>query len=532
MIADRPRYRTIPIPHLLVLLSLLGSTAFAQTPGTFVATGSMTMPRFWHTATLLADGRVLIAGGSQIDSALNFHSLSSAEIYDPRTGTFTATGNMTTPRALHTATLLPNGKVLVAGGTNGRSAELYDPGTGQFTRTGDMSSVGGGGILLLSGKVLFLGDTKTGGELYDPSTGTFTPTGHMTSDTYDTATLLLDGKVLITRSDPEGTPLFFAEVYDPSTGTFSPTGEMMTGTQPTATLLANGKVLFAGGDWGDGDGPTYIAELYDPTTGTFTLTGRMINGREQHAASILPDGTVLLSGGHNVADRAASADIYDPVKGNFSGTGSMSGPRELHTATLLQDGRVLIAGGDNENYWSPQTILATAELYIPPAPDSWQAAIAALKTAAGTDSFNFWWWAWYWQSLPAFPSAPAGFGVAGSISPAVMEQIIVAGGGDGFRMVSAEQWVLNYRQVTQPPDAFQQAATAMKTAAGSDSENFWQWAYYWQYLPAFQGAPAGFGVVGSISTDVMGGIIYWGGRDGSRILSAEQWMLCYQLTNH
>jgi hypothetical protein len=101
----------------------------------------------------------------------------------------------------------------------------------------------------------------------------------------------------------------------------------------------------------------------------------------------------------------------------------------------------------------------------------------------------------------------------GLISPAVMGQIIVAGGGDGFRTVSAEQWVLNYLQVTQPPDAFQQAVTAMKTAAGSDSQNFWWWAYYWQYLPAFQGAPTGFGVVGSISTDVMGEIIYWGGRD-------------------
>jgi Galactose oxidase, central domain len=432
---------------------------------------------------------------------------------------------MTTPRSNHTATLLPNGRVLLAGGTDGPSAELYDPGTGQFTRTGDMSTGGGGGILLQSGKVLFLG-----GELYDPSTGAFTPTGHMTWNTSDTATLLLDGRVLVTRGAPEDFPPFLAEVYDPATGTFSPTGKMVIAhTQPTATLLANGKVLIAGGDWGDGDGASYVAELYDPATGTFSLTGRMIIGREQDAASVLPDGTVLLAGAHEVADRAASAEIYDPVKGIFNSTRSMAGAWELHTATLLNDGRVLIAGGDNEVYWSSQTILASAELYIPPPPDSWQAAISAMKAATGADSFNFWQWAYDWQALPAFPGAPAGFGVAGSISPAVMEQIIVAGGGDGFHMVSAEQWVLNYRQVTQPPDAFQQAVTAMKAAAGTDNLNFWQWAWYWQYLPTFPGAPAGFGVVGSISTDVMGEIIYWGGGDGSRILSVEQWLLYYRL---
>ena len=401
---------------------------------------------------------------------------------------------MTTARNFPTATLLANGKVLIAGGSN---------------TTG-----------VLNGSA----------ELYDPSIGTFTATGDMTSPWADTATLLPNGTVLITRGAPDETPPFLAEVYDPSTGTFSPTGKMtMAHTGPTATLLANGKVLIAGGDWGDGDGPSYVAELYDYTTGTFTPTGRMIIGREQDAASVLPDGTVLMAGGHNIYDAATSAEIYDPVKGFFTGTGGMAGPREIHTATLLQDGRVLIAGGDNENYWSPETILATAELYIPPPPDSWQAAIAAMKASAGSDSFNFWWWAWYWQSLPTFQGAAAGFGVANSISPAVMEQIIVAGGGDGFRTVSAEQWVLTYRQVTQPPDPYQQAITAMKAAAGTDNLNFWQWAYDWQYLPAFPGAPAGFGVVGSISPSLMEQIILWGDGDGFRIVSAEQWLLYYRL---
>ena len=97
---------------LLVLAAGQTPKAAAQSPGTFTATGNMTTPRFFHTATLLADGRVLIAGGDSFD----FKTQSSAELYDPRTGTFTATGNMTTPRSEHTATLLPDGRVLIAGG--------------------------------------------------------------------------------------------------------------------------------------------------------------------------------------------------------------------------------------------------------------------------------------------------------------------------------------------------------------------------------------------------------------------------------
>jgi hypothetical protein len=139
---------------------------------------------------------------------------------------------------------------------------------------------------------------------------------------------------------------------------FSPTGNMVANhTGPTATLLPNGKVLIAGGDFGDGDGPSPIAELFDPATGTFTATGSMTYGREQNTATLLPDGSVLIAGGHG---NHASAELYDPVTGTFRITGSMATGRELHTATLLNDGTVLITGGD---YWP--TALASAEIYTP-----------------------------------------------------------------------------------------------------------------------------------------------------------------------
>jgi hypothetical protein len=112
------------------------------------------------------------------------------------------------------------------------------------------------------------------------------------------------------------------------------------------------------------------------------------------------------------------------------------------TASLLNSGKVLIAGGYNVS--SQDAELYTPAVLVPVS--AWQQVITAMKAGAGTDSLNFWWWAYYWQSLPVFQDAPAGFGVANSISPAVMEQIIQAGGGDGFKQVSAEQWLMFYRQ--------------------------------------------------------------------------------------
>jgi galactose oxidase-like protein len=402
--------RVSPILRLLLGAAIHASMALAQSPGTFTATGKMITPRFLHTATLLLDGRVLIAGGDS-SYAASTSAEASAELYDPVTGTFAATGSMTAPRDGHTATLLPNGKVLIAGGgprINGggysvASAELYDPATGTFAATGSMTveRTFHTATLLNNGKVLIAGGLRravggpasdvsfpVGAELYDAATGTFAATGDMNEPFSDTATLLPNGKVLITRGivyDPpngSGSENFVrhAELYDPTTGTFTFTGDTITfHSGPTATLLMNGKVLIAGGDIGDGDGASVSAELYDPAAGTFAATGTLTTGREQNATTLLPDSTVLFAGGHGGVpvpgggyDNLASAEIYDPARGAFSAAGAMITGRDILGATLLNNGKVLITGG-NEYYpfgaggRDPQhPVVSIAELYTPP----------------------------------------------------------------------------------------------------------------------------------------------------------------------
>jgi len=439
---------------VLLLFGVAGHApiAMGQATGTFTPTGNLTGDRWFHTATLLKNGKVLIAGGRGF--RLSLDPLDTAELYDPSTGTFFATGSMSTARVSHTATLLRNGSVLIAGGEGKggialASAEIYDPSTGSFASTGNMSTSHYRATLLSNGKVL-MGPPATDGsaELYDPSTGTFTTTGgyaHIGTGSVfgidglfgSTATLLPDGRVLIT-SEPTGA------LYVPGTGTFSLTGAMKERAPyivgRTATLLTNGKVLVAGGDVAfDEDTDTVFAsaELYDPSSGTFTATGNMTTAREQHTATLLPDGSVLIAGGGS----DPAAELYDPASGTFSRTGPMSASRFGNTATPLADGTVLVAGGQRYPVFDANA----AEIYHPQS-SVWQAAVTAMKTAAGSDSQNFWQWAYYWQYLPAFQGAPAGFGVVDSISLGVMEQIIVAGGGNGFQMVSAEQWALYYRQ--------------------------------------------------------------------------------------
>jgi len=296
----------------------------------FFWTGSMATARRFHTATLLPSGKVLVAGGD--DSG-------SAELYDPSTGTFSATGGMTVARVGHTATLLSNGKVLIAGGSDASGA------------------------------------AKASAELYDPSTGIFTATpGSMTAARAShTATLLQSGKVLIAGGDvffynSKGQSLASAEIFDPSTGMFTATGSMTVPREShTATLLSSGKVLITGGSDGTyGYTPTITfyasSETFDPSTGQFTAAGMMTTQRLWQTVSLLASGKVLVAGGLNPSQTNETADLFDPTSGNFAATGNMTEPRFYHAASTLNDGTVLISGGQSGG--NPK---ATAEIYDPTA---------------------------------------------------------------------------------------------------------------------------------------------------------------------
>jgi Bacterial Ig-like domain (group 2)/Galactose oxidase, central domain len=357
--------------------------------GGFTPTGGLQKARTFHTATLLANGKVLVAGGTNSPSDTDcIDAIVSTELYDPAAGSFAPTGALTAARYLHTATSLPNGKVLVAGGFGEASncpfadvqaqntAELYDPVAGSFNRTGDMTAIRGGhtATLLMNGKVLVAGGDQPGGgrgltdaELYDPSTEAFTQTGDLLVARFrHTATLLKNGKVLIVGGLQLNTPnaISTAEVYDPATGSFTVTGSMvMAREEHTATLLADGKVLIVGGEStvpGSSDlRVTATAEVYDPSTGLFSTTGSMSEARNSHTATLLASGNVLIAGG---GDDNSTAELYNPTTSSFSITGGMEVGRSGHSATLLQTdivgGIVLVVGGGS---FVP---IATAELFF------------------------------------------------------------------------------------------------------------------------------------------------------------------------
>jgi hypothetical protein len=385
---DGERFRAVFPTCVVVLLACgtLGSAvdASGQSPGTFVQTGSMTSSRSAHTATLLSDGQVLIAGGSMhLPQQFGGGSvLASAELYDPRAGTFRSAREMTTARRMHSATLLPDDRVLIVGGydeggTALASAELFDPATGTFSATGSLITARAGhtAILLRTGAVLVIGGYGTRGfpnlapaELYDPASGVFRAAGEYVGsggcDFCAPAVLLPDGTVLFAGQSP-------AQVYDPLSNSFSPGGAMSDELSSAAALM-NGQVLFAGGA---SLARTPRAELYNPTTHTFARTADMTLGRASHTLSSLPDGLVLTTGGETdrcsgnrcfFAGSVASAELYDPVPGTFAPTGNMATARSGHTATLVGDGRVLIAGGVSYGGIGIfHGTLATAELYTP-----------------------------------------------------------------------------------------------------------------------------------------------------------------------
>jgi hypothetical protein len=336
--------------------------------GTWSVTGSLANGRYDHTATLLSNGKVLVAGGQS-----NSGPSASAELYDPASGTWSATGDLPSSRQEHTAVLLPDGRVLVAGGTGGSNytplatAELYDPSGGTWSTTGSIATprINHTMTLLPNGKVLIAGgllfsSVLNSAELYDPVSGTWSGTGSLAvARYYHTATLLPNGKVLVAggyNSDADGYQAS-AELYDPASGTWSPTGPLAVARRyHTATLLPNGKVLVAGGQ-GNGD-DARRAELYDAASGTWSTTGSLITARIFHATTLLPTGLVLVAGGFAHVP-LSSAELYDPESGSWSVTGSLPVGRYSHTLTLQPNGTVLSAGGTSATTFA----LDRADLY-------------------------------------------------------------------------------------------------------------------------------------------------------------------------
>lgn len=302
---------------------LAASSSPQRSPGVLVSAPAMRANRASHTATALPDGRVLVAGGF-----VEKGSAKGAEAYDPETGRFSPLPPMLTTRHSHTATLLPDGKVLIVGG--------YGEGT----------------------------TTLAMAELFDPTTNTFAPTGSLVSPRGGhVAVLLRDGKVLIAGGlGPGWTFLSSAELYDPRTGRFSPAGSMTAAREShVAVRLQDGRVLVAGGHNGRRGNLTLLAsaEIFDPATAGFSRVGDMRVRRHKHDAVLLRDGRVLVTGGSDERDERgqySSSELFDPKKARFEAGPPMRLGRYKHagSSVLLPSGLVLVAGG------APQ-----AEVYDP-----------------------------------------------------------------------------------------------------------------------------------------------------------------------
>ncbi|SMC16976.1 Putative binding domain-containing protein, N-terminal [Andreprevotia lacus DSM 23236] len=293
--------------------------------------GNMQTPRSSQTATLLADGSVLVAGGDTASGSLSSMT-ATAERYAPATYTFSPTGSLQTARSGHAAIRLNDGRVLVLGG---------------------LGYINGQSVTLKSA------------ELYDPATGSWTPTGSMLTARRSPVVLLLSsGKVLVVGG---GSSIQSTEIYDPATGSFAASGSLQTARdQFAATVLADDRVLVAGGALGIG-GTTASAELWTPGSGTWAYTGSMLSARAYASATLLKSGKVLIAGGNASSTFPSGTELFDPVSNTFSAGPVMQTPRSTHQASLLADGSVLVTGGWNSSYVT-QT---SAELYNPQS-NSWQ----------------------------------------------------------------------------------------------------------------------------------------------------------------
>jgi N-acetylneuraminic acid mutarotase len=359
----------------LAVVSALVPAAFSakegEGGGIFVPTGAMVTGRVGHTATLLRDGRVLVTGGEDLFG----HGLATAELYDPSSNRWRRTGAMSSARGDHAAALLPDGRVLVTGGfptvTGGdlesvATAEIYDPRTERWSPAAPMAypRARHTATLLRNGKVLVVGGVgpiSTGftfwpvAELYDPARNSWeTLPGRAPACEGHSAILLSSGKVFLVGGETDLGADTAPRLYDPSADAWTELQETVARRAgATATLMPRDRVLLLGGVSVTVSPASYeiltSGELYDPVQGRSRPVAPMPDPHEQHTATLLLTGRVLVVGG--VYD-VTPAILYDPAANRWEATGAPL-RRYGHTATLLQDGRVLIAGG----YRAPETAI-------------------------------------------------------------------------------------------------------------------------------------------------------------------------------
>src|SRR5216117_3338627 len=368
----------LPRPWLLLALALsVASPASAQAPGTWAPIADLNQPRAEHTATLLANGTVLIAGGRDAAD----QALASAEIYDPATGGYTLLASpLPAPIWGHTATRLDDGTVLIAGGRRGasprRAAQLFDPATDTFTALGPMSTPRGRhtATLLRDGRVVVIGGTDgvkpvASLEIYDPTTRTFSlaPSALAVVRQDHTTTLLPDGRILVVGGSNASGALDSAEIYDPGGSTVSPAAPLnVPRTLASAALLLDGTVLVAGGQSAK-DLDLNTAEVYDPAMNSFTLLPALMStARSAHTGvRLLHNGKVLLVGGTSAGQLVPTTEVYDPVTSVFRQVGSPITARQLFGTNFFVEpytGIFLMSGGLD----SAQRPLASSEAFYYP----------------------------------------------------------------------------------------------------------------------------------------------------------------------
>jgi uncharacterized repeat protein (TIGR03803 family) len=321
----------------------------------WVTNSPMFTTRWSQTATVLTNGSVLIAGGTVYNDFVNniFETTNDAELYNPAIGAPALTGFMNDDRALHDATLLTNGQVLVTGGGRDATSEIYDPGSGSwidFVNMNDERTLHVA-VRLPSGRVLAAAGINdntavdlSSAEIYDPGTATWTSITPMTYAADSLAYVLLtNGTVLVCGGSFNGSAVNNAVIFYPKTQTWTNTAPMLKArANHAATLLSNGKVLVEGGTFDNS------AEIYDPVAGTWTLAASMNDGRDFCNAVLLTNGEVMVSGDDN-----PDVELYDPVHNSWSLTAPLPVPGFDQTESVMSNGWVLVTGGDTSEFNGP-----------------------------------------------------------------------------------------------------------------------------------------------------------------------------------